>query len=356
VPMFSEWRMDDQGNRYFNHFISNGNPMPMPPPQASTNHKPVQRQNGKYEDETLPLKEATPFMNFYDFKSIPYNNLNKKVTQVRVSEIHEPIVPSGRRKALLIGINYVGSRSRLHGCADDAKTLRHVLLQHNFQDDPEHMIIMIDEFDEELNCTSPLPTKDNIQKGLQWLVQGAAEGDVLFLHFSGHGGQVEDTSGFESDGLNETILPVDFKIHGHITDDQIWDTLVYPLPAGVKLIAVMDCCHSGTGLDLPYDYMIKTGNWKEDINPAHSMGDVVQFSGCRDSQYSADSSGKSKRGGAMTLAFVHALKTNPFATYGEMIELIHGNLKELKFKQKPQLTSSQRFDVNKKTVYFHRRH
>ena len=54
----------------------------------------------------------------------------------------------------------------------------------------------------------------------------------------------------------------------------------------------------------------------------------------------------------MTTAFAYALKKNPFATYGEMMQLIYANLKERKFKQRPQLTASQRFDVNKKVFSF----
>ena len=110
--------------------------------------------------------DASPFVNFYNFKARPYNFEPGTTTQVTVPEIQDPVKPSGRRKALLIGVNYVGTKSRLHGCADDAKTLRHVLLQHNFLDDPEHMVIMIDEFDDDLNSNSPLPTKENIHKGL----------------------------------------------------------------------------------------------------------------------------------------------------------------------------------------------
>jgi len=354
VPMFSEWKMDDQGNRYFNYFVSNGNPMPLPiPPNEREEHRSfVNRHNRGKAQSVSSGTEGAPFMSWYDVKTSPYNSSNKAVTQVKVSEDTEPIIPSGRRKALLIGINYVGSPSRLNGCANDAMTLRHVLLQNNFKDDPEHMIIMIDEFDDDLNCSSPLPTKANIRKGMKWLVQGAAEGDVLFLHFSGHGGQTKDETGFESDGLNETIMPLDFSTKGQITDDEIWDTIVFPLPDGVKLIAVMDCCHSGTGLDLPYDLKNRSGLWKEDINPAHSKGDVIQFSGCRDSQYSADADDRRKQGGAMTTAFAYALKKNPFATYGEMMQLIYANLKERKFKQRPQLTASQRFDVNKKVFSF----
>lgn len=30
--------------------------------------------------------------------------------------------------------------------------------------------------------------------------------------------------------------------------------MVQPLPAGVRLTAIFDSCHSGTALDLPYIY------------------------------------------------------------------------------------------------------
>ncbi len=32
-----------------------------------------------------------------------------------------------------------------------------------------------------------VPTKENLIKAMQWLVQGAAPGDSLLFHFSGHG-------------------------------------------------------------------------------------------------------------------------------------------------------------------------
>jgi len=33
------------------------------------------------------------------------------------------------------------------------------------------------------------------------------------------------------------------------------DIMVKPLPAGCRLTAIFDCCHSGSLLDLPYEYV-----------------------------------------------------------------------------------------------------
>ncbi|CAN0121474.1 unnamed protein product [Ectocarpus fasciculatus] len=72
------------------------------------------------------------------------------------------------------------------------------------------------------------------------------------MHYSGHGGSVKDTSGDEADNMDETLVPVDYKSSGQITDDEILKELVMVLPEGVTLTVVMDCCHSGSILDLPY--------------------------------------------------------------------------------------------------------
>jgi hypothetical protein len=101
------------------------------------------------------------------------------------------------------------------------------------------------------------PTKNNILRAMQWLVQGAEPNDSLFLHYSGHGGQTADLDGDEEDGSDEVIYPVDFKQAGHIVDDQMHHILVKPLKAGVRLTAIFDSCHSGSVLDLPYIYSTK---------------------------------------------------------------------------------------------------
>ncbi|KAL0397419.1 UNVERIFIED_CONTAM: Metacaspase-1 [Sesamum calycinum] len=87
---------------------------------------------------------------------------------------------------------------------------------------------------------------------MHWLVQGCQPGDSLVFHYSGHGSQQRDYHGEEVDGHNETLCPVDFETQGMIVDDEINATIVRPIPPGVKLHAIIDACHSGTALDLPF--------------------------------------------------------------------------------------------------------
>lgn len=88
---------------------------------------------------------------------------------------------------------------------------------------------------------------------MRWLVANVRPGDSLVFHFSGHGSQkVDDGGSDELDGFDETLCPLDYEINGMILDDEINETIVRPIPRGAKLHAIMDACHSGTVLDLPY--------------------------------------------------------------------------------------------------------
>jgi Caspase domain len=73
-------------------------------------------------------------------------------------------------------------------------------------------------------------------------------------------------TGDEEDGYDETLIPVDFQQHGQIRDDDLLRILVKPMKEGVTMTCLMDCCHSGTVLDLPYrftadgDKMVRQNN------------------------------------------------------------------------------------------------
>uniref|UniRef100_A0A2P2JM41 Uncharacterized protein MANES_01G273100 n=1 Tax=Rhizophora mucronata TaxID=61149 RepID=A0A2P2JM41_RHIMU len=122
------------------------------------------------------------------------------------------------------------------------------LLINKFQFPPESIIMLTEDE------TDPyrIPTKQNLRMALYWLVQGCQPGDSLLLHYSGHGSRQRNYSGDEVDGYDETLCPLDFQTQGMIVDDEINATIVRPLPQGVKLHAIIDACHSGTVLDLPF--------------------------------------------------------------------------------------------------------
>lgn len=91
-----------------------------------------------------------------------------------------------------------------------------------------------------------------MRAALSWLISGCKQGDSLLFHFSGHGSRQKNYNGDEIDGYDETLCPLDFETEGMIIDDEINATIVRPLPLGVKLHAIIDACHSGTALDLPF--------------------------------------------------------------------------------------------------------
>ncbi|KAJ3285135.1 Ca(2+)-dependent cysteine protease [Borealophlyctis nickersoniae] len=76
---------------------------------------------------------------------------------------------------------------------------------------PNECLIMTDD-QQDLNR---IPTKANIFGRFR----GAQRGDAFFLHYSGHGSQEKDTHGEEAEGLDESIVPLDYETNGQIHDD-----------------------------------------------------------------------------------------------------------------------------------------
>ena len=153
---------------------------------------------------------------------------------------------SKRTKALFIGINYPGSKFALSGCINDALAMRtHVTDVWGF--DRSNMKFLADD------GKSTKPTRANIIAAMRWLVDGVRPGDSLFLHYSGHGSRTKDLNGDEESGYDSTMCPCDYDTAGMIIDDDIFALVAAPIPKGAELFALMDCCHSGTILDLPYD-------------------------------------------------------------------------------------------------------
>ncbi len=175
---------------------------------------------------------------------------------------------TGKVKAVLVGINYRGTRNELGGCINDVLgTKRQILAEYPTAE----IELMTDD-------TPVKPTRNNILDKLTSLVYKAQAGDTLMFHYSGHGSQVPDLEGDEEDGYDETICPIDFMtrrtvtvngirriLDSQITDDEI-HSVISNVPKNVKFLMLSDSCHSGTIGDLKYDFTHYHGpsEWRDD--------------------------------------------------------------------------------------------
>jgi len=154
---------------------------------------------------------------------------------------------SGTKRAVMIGINYVGQNGELAGCHNDVLNMKEYLMDvHAFEE--ENMTILLDDNEH------AEPSRENIMNAYAQIVADSQEGDVVYLHYSGHGGKLRDDGMDEEDGYDETLIPLDYAVEGQIRDDDLLKSLVIPMARGVFVTSIMDCCHSGTVLDLPFNF------------------------------------------------------------------------------------------------------
>jgi len=313
----------------------------------------MQPQIQPQQPNPIPQQMDNTFVDWKSFQGYPYQPVPLGTRPAQVGQMMKSsamsqdtamrVSPSGRKKALVVGANYTGTQIQLCGSINDARSMQSFLLRHGFPNSPSTLLVLTDDSSD----PAYVPTHANMMRALQWLVQGASPGDSLFFHFSGHGGQQPDYTGTERDGLNETILPVDFSYAGQITDDMIWDTIANPLPSGCRLTVVLDCCYCGTGIDMPFEWNPQAG-WSVKENPCHSEGDVQVFSGVDTTAPSHDTYDRFGTGGAITTAFITAIESQPPSSYTSVLSRMQSNLQSRGFPQIPRFSCSQRFDANSK--------
>jgi metacaspase-1 len=271
------------------------------------------------------------------------------------------------KKALLIGINrYKIPGADLRGCVNDVKNMQAVLTQmYGFANKD---VTVLTDF---------AATTKAMKAAMSKLVRDARPGDVLLLHYSGHGSNVVDVSGDEPDRRDEILCPTDLDWQKPLLDDWLRSTFDR-LRSGVNLTVIMDCCHSGTNtrvllppdapsiprfLPNPLDIMAAEsgrklrgkvkGSLRVSAAAKRKKSDIVDanilellVTGCRDTQTSADAYIGGSYNGALTYCLVETLK----AGGGNISyrKLHDGTIKRLKqggYDQVPQLEGrSAKFD------------
>ena len=290
-----------------------------------------------------------------------------------------------RKKSLLIGINYTGSQHELRGCRQDVQNVAEFLNCRGYSDDPRSQVILRDDMQGPcypsghnilvLWCKRLiLGLADEELAAIDWLV--CEPGTCNFLHYSGHGVKFKNPTGNRPSGILDTIVPVDFQQMGQINSDLLHEHLITRLPPNSTLFVILDCCHSGSALELPYVYKSDDDGNVSLLNNlrqgAHLLGEandlimggfsfnkfaeaqdlyagatsffrsfkhrsedqpsgldedddyskyaaehkmVTMLSGCRDDQTSADASINGMSEVAMSWAFLETMKRNPNPSY-----------------------------------------
>jgi Caspase domain/Domain of unknown function (DUF4384) len=141
----------------------------------------------------------------------------------------------GIKRALLIGINNYAAVPGLKGSVNDVMTMREILIQ-RWGFSPERITMLIDE----------QASRDNMVAALERIVRESGPQDTVYIHYSGHGSQVEDLNGDEEDGLDETLVPQNGRTAGvrDIVDDELDE--MFAKFRTTNVLIVLDSCHSGT--------------------------------------------------------------------------------------------------------------
>lgn len=244
------------------------------------------------------------------------------------------------KRAVCIGINnYPGIFNDLKGCVNDANDWSALLQGYGFS-----VNTIIDS----------KATISTVKAALQGLVDSTNAGDVAVLTYSGHGTQVTDRSGDESDPYDEAIYLYD----GTLIDDEL-RVILQGIHPQATLVIVSDSCFSGSVTRLAGEKAIPRfvpptistegrSAKRSFLIPENDMPEIL-ISGCSDTEYSYDAEFDGRPNGAMSALAIRSIKQNPNVTYREFFAGLRQLLPSKDYPQSPQLEGS---DANKDRKLF----
>ena len=252
------------------------------------------------------------------------------------------------KKALCIGINdYPGTANDLSGCVNDANDWSIELAKHGFA-----VTKMLDG----------QATRAAMATAFGALISAARAGDTLLITYSGHGTWVPDSSSDEPDGRDEALCPYDIGTAGPLLDDEI-RTLFRSIGAGVRILLISDSCHSGSvtrgredDLDvggararympldawMPKNELPPTGAaTPRVVSGMRRTGGDLLLAGCKDTEYSFDTSFQGRPNGAFTYYALKTLRERKPANYDAWFNAIRDYLPTTRLPQSPQILGTR---------------
>lgn len=158
-------------------------------------------------------------------------------------------------RAVLVGVgDYLVLDADLKGPSNDVRLMAGTLAARGV--DPGAMVVLTaDPSDLPAGVVTGLPLRAGIMAALEAAAAESQPGDTLVFYFSGHGAQAPDMSGDEGGGYDEILLPADASgwkgsigaVENAILDDELQDWAQDALSRGVRVVGLIDACHSATG-------------------------------------------------------------------------------------------------------------
>lgn len=282
--------------------------------------------------------------------------------------------------ALLIGIDYYHPKpdiyDHLQGCVRDIDKMA------------DYLKVSLTIPDEHITrLTSPLPetnsnadvrsarndmppTYQNIVQAFDDITQKAEEQDLVYIHYSGHGGRVRTIfPGLKGEGqYDEGLVPMDVGDHGYyLRDVEITTLLKRMTDKGLVVTVIFDSCHSGGATrgdgafrgsrngdvdtkDRPTDSIVAAREdliqtWKQQTQANVNGGwlpnkrDYVFLGACRPTELASEFAFDGKdRNGALTYWMIDTLNAVPVGlTYQALYDRIKGRIQSQFSNQLPML-------------------
>jgi len=215
-------------------------------------------------------------------------------------------------------------------------------------------------------CSSSLTTNLNVRiyqprQTFGRLCVGWSRVLDLINPVSGHATQVKDTNGDERHGSVTGICSMNYMGNGQslsspgtpgiITDEDMHDVMVKPLPRGCRLTVVLDCPHSGVPLDLPF--IVDTHGQLQllynsnVVQQKSSPADVISLSIRKGSERVI----RTNEDGGLRKPFIDYMMTYGIrGTYHDIIRSLCTYMDAKGFRQQPQLSSSHIININQRFI------
>jgi hypothetical protein len=263
-------------------------------------------------------------------------------------QAQQPVESSPKKLALLIGINtykYPDRVSPLAGSLNDVEDMRNLLIG-KFQFPPDNILVLKDS----------QATRAGIIEAIKGhLIAKAQQGDIVVLHYSGHGSQMKDATGTMISGIDETIVPYDSRDpEGKVFDISGAD--LHPLLAQLasktsNLTFILDSCHSGTLIrgarvrSIPMDTRTPppvSGTREVMSKPTEVTPKFAFLSAATSKESAFEHSVGGADHGAFTYFLTQELRTaRAGATYRDVMDVVIGNVTANYPAEHPSLEGAQ---------------